>query len=88
MCQEQKKRTLKEDWKILKRGVRLALEVSPQYFIYDIIFQIAQIITPYFSLYMSTCFVNELAGTCSPKKLAALAAITVTGAFEIGRAHV
>lgn len=39
-----KKRSLREDWGILKRGIGLVLEISPRYFICNIFFQIGLIL--------------------------------------------
>lgn len=78
-----KKRSLREDWGILKRGIGLVLEISPRYFICNIFFQIGLILSPYFSMYMSACFINELSGQCDPGRLAALAGITILGLFAI-----
>lgn len=78
-----KKRTFREDWKILMRGIGLLIEISPQYFVCNIIFQIGRIVSPYFALYMSARLVNELSGRCEPGRLLALAAATVTGLFLI-----
>ena len=83
MKEGQKKRTLKEEWKILMRGIRTAFEINPQYLIHNIFFQIGQILSPYFSLYMSAQFINELSGQCRSRRLAVLAGITVSGLFAI-----
>lgn len=61
----------------------MVLEINPQYFICNIFFQIGLILSPYFSLYMSARFINELSGRCDPGRLAALAGITILGLFFI-----
>lgn len=67
----------------MARGVGLVLDISPQYFICNLFFQIGLILSPYFSMYMSARFINELTGACDPKRLAVLAGITVLGLFAI-----
>ena len=81
--ENQEKRTLRQEWRLLKRGLKLAFEISPQYFIYNILFQISQILSPYFSLYLSALFINELAGQCRWERLMLLAGITLSGQFGI-----
>lgn len=80
---EGEKRTLRQEWRLIARGIRLVLEISPQYFIYNILFQIGQIVSPYFSLYLSALMINELAGQCRWERLMLLAGITVLGQFGI-----
>lgn len=81
-----RKRTLKEDWKLLKRGLKMALEINSQYFICDIFCQMAQTLSPYFPLYMSARLINELSGACRRERLMLLAGITVLGQFAINAA--
>lgn len=73
----------RREWRLIARGIRLVLEISPQYFIYNILFQIGQIVSPYFSLYLSALLINELAGQCRWERLMLLAGITVLGQFGI-----
>lgn len=77
------RRTLREDWKLFARGFGIICKTSPQYLAYNILFLIMNILSPYFALYMSAALVNELAGQCDGKRLAALAGITVLGQFAI-----
>nr|WP_302019763.1 ABC transporter ATP-binding protein [uncultured Acetatifactor sp.] len=77
------RRTLREDWKLFARGFGIICKTSPQYLAYNILFLIMNILSPYFALYMSAALVNELAGQCNGKRLAALAGITVLGQFAI-----
>lgn len=78
-----KKRTLREDWKLIARGVGIVRKLSPQYFRYNVLFQIMDELSPYFVLYMSAQLVNELAGQCDGKRLVTLAGITVLVQFAI-----
>lgn len=80
---EKEKRSLREDGKILVRGIRLWAEISPQFMVYNILRQIAERLLPYFPLYMTTQFVNELSSACKEKRLLTLAAATVLGTFLI-----
>ncbi len=77
------RRTLREDWKLFARGFGIICKTSPQYLAYNILFLLMNILSPYFALYMSAALVNELAGQCDGKRLAALAGITVLGQFAI-----
>lgn len=80
---EGEKRTLRQEWGLLVRGLKLALEICPKYFVFNILFQIGQIVSPYFSLYLSALFINELAGQCRWERLMLLAGITLSGQFGI-----
>lgn len=73
--------TMREDWKLLRRGARIAIELCPQFLIYDIANQIMNILPAYFSLFMSSRLVNELAGKCRRESLLILAAVTILGLF-------
>ncbi len=81
--EKKEKRTLWEEWKILRRGIKIVMEISPKLMIYNIIFKIGLILSPYFSLYMSARLVNELSGQCRRERLLGLAAVTVCGLFLI-----
>lgn len=78
-----KKRTLREDWKMIVRGVGIVLKLSPQYFAYNTLFLAIGELSPYFTLYMSAQLVNELAGQCDGRRLGMLAGITVLVQFAI-----
>lgn len=78
-----KKRTLREDWKLILRGVRLCWQISPKFMVYRVACVLEQRISPYFATYMSALLVNELAGKCDPARLARLAFITVLGTLAI-----
>ncbi len=77
------KRTLKEDWKLFARAVRIGWQICPQLIVYNIVCSVAQKLFPYFSMYMSALLVNELAGECDPQRLMTLALVTVAGMFII-----
>ncbi len=81
------KRTVKEDWKLFARGVKLGWQICPQIMTYNIVCSVAQKLFPYFSLFMSSQLVNELAGECAPRRLMTLALITVAGMFVINIAN-
>ena len=80
---ENKKRTLKEDVKLILKGIRIWQKVMPTYVPYLIFSGIIGCLLPYFPLYMSAEIINELAGTCDLQRLLFLAAITVGGTFTL-----
>ena len=61
---ENKKRTLKEDVKLILKGIRIWQKVMPTYVPYLIFSGIFGCLLPYFALYMSAEIINELAGSC------------------------
>jgi len=75
------KRTLLEDWQMVRRAVKILHHIAPSYWICGILGAFSTCLTPHFSLYMSAQLLNELAGTCNLQKLTILAVITVTGSF-------
>lgn len=77
------KHTLREDWKLFARGVRLGWQICPQIMTYNIVCSVTQKLFPYFSLYMSALLLNELAGGCAPRRLMTLALTAVGGMFVI-----
>ena len=81
-----KKRTLREEWRLIWRGVKILNEILPMFWIYQVLCTIAETLSPYFGLYMSAQLVNELAGDCDYGKLLRLAGITVTGGLLISLA--
>ena len=74
----------KEDWQLLVRGVKMWFEICPQFLLYNTFCGIAEVIIPYFPLYLSAQLVNELSGSCNARRLFVLAAITVLGTFSLG----
>ncbi len=80
---ENKKRTLKEDVKLILKGVRIWQKIIPTYVPYLIFSSIIGCVLPYFPLYMSAEIINELAGSCNLQRLLILAAITVVGTFAL-----
>ena len=75
------KRTLKEDWRLIKRAIGIWNEIAPHYWLSQIFCVFADAFIPYFAIYMSAALVTELGGDCDPKRLAILAAVTVGGTF-------
>ena len=83
MKNKENKRTLREDWTLIGRAIRIWNEIMPGFWLWQIICTLLETFTPYFGLYMSARMVNELAGDCDVKKLLILAGITVVGGFTI-----
>lgn len=77
------KRSWKEDWQLFVRGIRIWFEICPQFLLYNTFYQIAEIVIPYFPLYLSAQLVNELSGSCNARRLAVLAVVTVLGTFGL-----
>ena len=75
------KRPLKEDWRLIKRAISIWNEIAPHYWFWQILCVFADVFIPYFGIYMSAALVTELGGDCNPKRLTVLAAVTVVGAF-------
>ena len=75
------KRTLREDWTIFLRGVRIWNKLIPKYGIYSFLWILVKAFSPYFGLYMSAQLVNELAGACEPERLVILALAAAGGGF-------
>lgn len=73
------KRTLREEWELIRRGIRIINEMLPHFWLYQIVCTFAETLLPYFGLYLSAQMVNELAGDCDYGKLLSLAGITVFG---------
>jgi len=78
-----KKRSFKEDIKLILKGIGIWQKMMPDflpYLIFDCIFTCLQ---PYFPLYMSAEIVNELTGSCDLQHLLTLACIAVVGSFVL-----
>lgn len=73
------KRTLREEWELIRRGIRIINEMLPHFWLYQVLCTFAETLLPYFGLYLSAQMVNELAGDCDYGKLFSLAGITVFG---------
>lgn len=80
---ENKKRTLKEDVKLILKGIGIWQKIIPGYVPYLILDCIFTCLKPYFPLYMSAEIVNELAGSCDLHRLLLLAGIAVAGSFVL-----
>lgn len=59
----QAKRTLWEEWKLIWRGMKILNQILPRFWLYQVLCIGAEIFAPYFGLYMSAQLVNELAGS-------------------------
>lgn len=77
------KSSLRKEWALIWRGVRIWNEILPGYWFIYILYIIAQTFSPYFGLYMSARIVNELVGSCDIKHLFILVFVTVAGEFLI-----
>ncbi len=77
------KRTIREEWLLIKRGIGIWEDIMPRFWFWYTICTLLETFTPYFALYMSAQMVNELAGRCDLKKLLTLAGITIGGVFAI-----
>lgn len=81
--QKPTKRNLTDEWKLISRALGILNRLFPNFWILEIACTFWKTLFPYFGLCMSSLMVNELAGTCDPKRLLALAGITVCGSFFI-----
>ncbi|MDE7282934.1 MAG: ABC transporter ATP-binding protein/permease [Lachnospiraceae bacterium] len=81
--ENKEKRTLREEWLLIWRGVKIWNEITPHFWLYQVPCTIAETFSPYFALYMSAQLVNELAGDCDYKRLLQLAGITVFGGLLV-----
>ncbi len=75
------KRSLSEDFRLIRRAVGIWNAILPHFWTYQFIYILANTFSPYFGLYMSAQLVNELAGNCDAELLLFLAGITVIGEF-------
>ena len=78
-----KKRTLRQDWRLIKRAVGIWNRIMPRFWAWQVICTLIETFTPYFGLYMSALMISELAGECNAEKLLLFAGITVLGGFLI-----
>ena len=77
------KRTLRQDWLLIKRAVGIWNEILPRFWFWQAFCTLIETFSPYFGLYMSALMINELAGACQAKRLLILAGMTVLGGFFI-----
>ena len=77
------KRGLREEWRLIWRGVKILNEILPHFWLYQVLCTIAETFSPYFGLYMSALLVNELAGDCDYRRLLQLAGVTVLGGLLV-----
>lgn len=73
------KRTLREEWRLTARGIKIWNELMPGYWLSQAFRFLAETFSPYFGIYMSARLVDELAGGGSTGRLLTLAAVTVCG---------
>lgn len=78
-CRAGGNRSLKADWKLIRRGFRVLYDVCPQNMVWRTINCITHQLAPYFTLYLSAEIISKLAGGASFQTLLALALITVVG---------
>ncbi len=79
--EENKKRSLREDLRLIRRALGIWNVIFPHSWIYQMISILLDTFSPYFGLFMSAQIVNELTETCDLERLLALAGITVGGEF-------
>ena len=63
------KRSLSEDFRLIRRAVGIWNAILPHFWTYQFIYILANTFSPYFGLYMSAQLVNELAGNCDAERL-------------------
>ena len=78
---QKNKRTLREDFRLLARAFRIWHEISPTYWLFQVLPILTDTFLPYFAVYMSAELLNELAGGRNPQKMLWLAVVTVAGSF-------
>lgn len=83
MNNTEEKRSFKEDFALIRRACKILWQICPQYILWQVMNAIVSAVTPYFGIYMTAVFVNELAGACDKTRLLTLAAITVGGGLII-----
>lgn len=81
--ENKKRRSLREEWGLIWRGVGIIKEIMPGYWAYNLFCILLETFSPYFGLFMSAQLVNELAGACRIEQLLLLAAVTAGGGFLI-----
>lgn len=83
MNQKKQKRSFREDWKMVCRGIGIWWEICPRVLIYRCVVMSVYTAAPYFPLYLSASLVNELSGECDYRRLLYLAAAAALGQFGI-----
>ena len=81
--QNKSKRSLMEEWKLIRRALGILNKLFPNFWFLEVTCAFLESLFPYFGLFMSSVIINELAGKCDVKRLLLLAAITVCGSFLI-----
>lgn len=77
------KRTLWQDWSLVKRAIGIWNQIMPHFWFWQVICTLVETFSPYFGLYMSALMISELAGGCNVERLLFLAGITVLGGFTL-----
>ena len=77
------KRSLREDIRLITRAFRIWREISPTYWLFQVLPILTDAFLPYFAVYMSAELLNELAGERNPQRLLWLAGITAVGSFAL-----
>lgn len=77
------KRTLREDFLLIRRAIKILNEIMPHYLFWDILVDVSGTVTPYFALYMSARMVNALADSRDIPYLLFLAGLTVGVSFIV-----
>ncbi len=81
--QKKHKNSLSKDIALMLRGYRILYEMSPKNMIWRTASCICQTLSPYFSLYMSSLIVNEIARGARFESLIILSLVTVLGILGI-----
>ncbi len=81
--QKKYKNSLSKDIALMLRGYRILYEMSPKNMIWRTASCVCQTLSPYFSLYMSSLIVNEIARGARFESLITLSIITVLGILSI-----
>ncbi len=77
------KRTLRQDWRLIRRAIGIWNEILPRFWFWQAFCTLIETFSPYFGLYMSALMISELAGECNVERLFFLAGITILGGFFI-----
>lgn len=81
MKQNKQKRSFAEDFRIIRRGIKILWNIDPRRLLWQAAYALTSTAFPYFAVYMSAMIVNELAGEHRAERLILLSAVCVGGAF-------
>ena len=65
MKKDENKKSFREDFKLIKRGVKITRELIPRYFSYMLIFSLCTAIVPFVSIYYTAAIISEISGACN-----------------------